>query len=271
MTNDKKNVASEPAFLTRLFGLRGKTALVTGATGAFGGAAARALAGAGAHVVLAGRSEQTLDALSTEIEASGGSASYVALRPSSEEDCDAMVSRACEHGGLDILVSASGTNIAKPIEEMRPEEWDVVMSSNVRDSWLICRSAGKVMKRQQRGGRMILVSSARSQAGLANYSAYCPSKGAIDMLVKALACEYGPAKLTVNAIAPTVFRSDLTAWMYASEGLGETVRKNVLQRIPLGRLGEPDDFAGAIVMLASEASSFLTGHILRLDGGYTAT
>ena len=114
------------------------------------------------------------------------------------------------------------------------------------------------------------MSSTRGQLGLANYTAYCPSKAAVDLLTKALAVEWGPHRINVNAIAPTVFRSDLTAWMYADEGNGPTVRENMLRRIPLGRLGEPTDFHGAVQLLASSASDFMTGSIVYLDGGYTA-
>ncbi len=271
MAHTEKTTVSQAAYLTAQFGLAGKTALITGATGAFGRAAAKALAGAGAKVVLAGSNRAALDSLVSELEAEGSVAVGVALRPSTEENCTDLINAAVRLGGLDILVSASGTNIAKPIEQMAPTEFDSVMEANVRQSWLICRAAGRVMKEQKRGGKVILVSSARSQAGMANYSAYCPSKAAIDLLVKSLACEWGGEKINVNAIAPTVFRSDLTGWLYDAEGPGAKVREKVLERIPLGRLGEPEDFAGTLILLASAASGFMTGHTIRLDGGYTAT
>lgn len=262
---------SASGFFEQQFGLAGKTALITGATGAFGAVAARALGSAGARLVLAGGNADALARLQEALQPLGIECTTVASRPSSEAHCDAMVEAARSLGGLDILVAASGTNIAKPVDDMAPAEFDTVMDANVRQSWLICRAAGRQMKAQGRGGKVILVSSARSQAGIANYSAYCPSKAAIDLLARSLAAEWGPAKINVNCIAPTVFRSELTAWLYAAEGPGAKVREKVLERIPLGRLGEPGDFAGAIVMLASAASDFMTGHTLRLDGGYTAT
>jgi NAD(P)-dependent dehydrogenase (short-subunit alcohol dehydrogenase family) len=119
-------------------------------------------------------------------------------------------------------------------------------------------------------GKVILMSSTRGRLGLANYTAYCPSKAAVDLLTKALAVEWGQHGINVNALAPTVFRSDLTAWMYAEEGNGPAVRENMLRRIPLGRLGEPTDFHGAVLLLASSASDFMTGSVVYLDGGYTA-
>jgi NAD(P)-dependent dehydrogenase (short-subunit alcohol dehydrogenase family) len=167
-------------------------------------------------------------------------------------------------------VSGSGTNIPAPIVDQPLDDWDAVMDANVRQSWLLCRSAGRVLIEQGRGGKVILMSSARSTLGMANYSAYCPSKAAIDLLTKSLACEWGPHNIQVNAIAPTVFRSDLTAWMYSDAGDGPAVRENILRRIPAGRLGEPTDFHGSVQLLASSASDFMTGAVIHLDGGYTA-
>lgn len=254
-----------------IFDLTGKSALVTGATGAFGAEAAKALAGAGATVTIAGGNEGKLSAVAVAINSGGGEAHQVARRPSTEADVDAIVASAAEAGGgLDIVVSGSGTNIVAPITEQSPEDWDTVMDVNVRQSWLLCRSAGKVMLDQGRGGKVILMSSARATLGMANYSAYCPSKAAIDLLTKSLAAEWGPQDIQVNAIAPTVFRSDLTAWMYSDEGNGPAVRSGILARIPAGRLGEPEDFHGAVQLLASSGSDFMTGAVVHLDGGYTA-
>ena len=254
-----------------VFDLSGRSAVVTGATGAFGEQAAYALAGAGAHVTLAGANAEKLHAVAQAIEGAGGTATTVARRPATEDDVDEIVaSAAAAGGGLDIVVAGSGTNIPSPIVDQDPADWDAVMDANVRQSWLLCRAAGRVMIPQGRGGKVILMSSTRGALGLANYTAYCPSKAAVDLLTKALAVEWGPHGINVNAIAPTVFRSDLTAWMYAEEGNGPAVRENMLRRIPLGRLGEPTDFHGAVQLLASSASDFMTGSVVYLDGGYTA-
>jgi len=254
-----------------VFDLSGRSAVITGATGAFGEQAAYALAAAGAHVTLAGGNAEKLSEVAGAVEAGGGSATTIGLRPATEQDVDRIVGAAVEAGGgLDIVVAASGTNIPGPIVDQDPAEWDAVMDANVRQSWLLCRAAGRVLIDQGRGGKVILMSSTRGRLGLANYAAYCPSKAAVDLLTKALAVEWGPHGINVNAIAPTVFRSDLTSWMYADEGSGPAVRENMLRRIPLGRLGEPTDFHGVVQLLASSASDFMTGSILYLDGGYTA-
>jgi NAD(P)-dependent dehydrogenase (short-subunit alcohol dehydrogenase family) len=141
----------------------------------------------------------------------------------------------------------------------------------VYGAWLIARAAGQRMIEQGRGGKVVLTSSARGKLGHpAGYSAYCSSKAAVDGMTKALGCEWGKHKITVNALAPTVFRSPLTAWMFGDDERARSTRAGVLARIPLGRLGEPDDLAGPLLFLCSQASNFHTGHILYADGGYTA-
>ncbi len=255
-----------------LFNLSGRSALITGASGALGAAAARALAAAGARVTLAAGDAAAAERIAQEIADAGGEAHVVAKRPGSPEAAEEIVSAAVESAGsLDVLVSASGMNIVAPTVEMADADWQAVMDANVRGSWLISQAAGRQMIAQGQGGKIVLVSSTRGKLGHpAGYSAYCPSKAAVDGLTRSLACEWGAAGINVNAIGPTVFRSELTAWMYAEEGRGATVREAMLGRIPLGRLGEPDDFVGAVIFLCSRASDFVTGQILYVDGGYTA-
>ncbi len=255
-----------------LFDVEGRSALVTGATGAFGGAAAHALAAAGANVTVAGGNADKLDLLAGELEAAGARVAVIQRRPDSEDDTDAIVATAVgAHGGLDLVVSASGTNKVGLITEQPVADWQAVMDANVKGSWLLCRSAGRVLLDQGRGGKVVLVSSTRGKLGHpAGYTAYCPSKAAIDLLARALACEWGKHGINVNAIAPTVFRSDLTAWMFSDEDPGKATRDAMLSRIPLGRLGEPDDFVGALLFFLSSASDFCTGQVLYVDGGYTA-
>ena len=255
-----------------LFNLTGKSALVSGATGALGSAAARALAGAGAFVTLSGGNAKKLETVAADLGASGASVATCQGRPRDEETCAAMVAAAASEGrGLDILVAASGTAAVQPALEMSPNTWDRVMDANVRQTWLLARAAGRVMVEQGRGGSVIPVSSVRARfATSAGTSAYGPSKSAVDMITRSLATEWGPHGIRVNAIAPTVFRSELTGWLFEDDKRGTEARKNVLSRIPLGRLAEPEDFAGVLIFLASAASSIMTGQILNVDGGFSA-
>ncbi len=255
-----------------LFDVAGKVAIVTSATGAFGAMAARVLAGAGAKLVITGGKKDVLDKVAAECRASGAEVEVINGRNTSEAECDAIVSAAVKRfGRLDILVVGGGKNIVAKIGEMKPEQFSDVMDVNVTQSWLMARSAGKQMIAQGQGGKIVLVSSARGLLGHpAGYTAYCASKSAIDGITKALGCELGPTGITVNAIAPTVFRSPLTAWMYEDNENSTNVRKGFLARVPKGRLGEPEDLAGPLLFLASKASDFYTGHILYADGGYTA-
>jgi NAD(P)-dependent dehydrogenase (short-subunit alcohol dehydrogenase family) len=154
---------------------------------------------------------------------------------------------------------------------MASETFQSVMDANVTQSWLLARAASKQMKAQGNGGKIVFVSSARGLLGHpAGYTAYCASKAAVDGITKALGCELGPTGITVNAIAPTVFRSPLTAWMFEDTEKAKAVRAGFLARVPKGRLGEPEDLAGPLLFLSSSASDFYTGHILYADGGYTA-
>lgn len=255
-----------------IFDVKGKVALITGASGAFGAVAARVLAGAGCSLVLAAGNKAALDEIVAEAEGMGAAVRGVNIRPDSENACAELVRAAVEaFGRLDILVVASGMNKVAKIDEMAPDTFLSVMDANVTQSWLLARAATVQMKAQGDGGKIVLVSSARGLLGHpAGYTAYCASKAAVDGITKALGCELGPLGITVNAIAPTVFRSPLTAWMFADTPEAETVRKGFLARVPKGRLGEPEDLAGPLLFLASRASDFYTGHILYADGGYTA-
>jgi len=255
-----------------LFDISGRSAMVIGATGAFGSVASRTLAGAGARLTLAAGNAGKLADLGSELCSSGAKVVTVNRRHDSQEDAESMVEAAVDaFGGLDIVVIASGTNTVAPTVDYAVAAWDHVMQANLRGPWLVCRAAGRRLIDQGRGGKVVMVSSPRGVLGHpGGYSAYSPSKAGINLLTRTLACEWGPHGINVNAVAPTVFRSEVTRWMYTDEERAARARQAFLARIPLGRLAEPEDFIGALMFLVSRASDFCTGHVLYVDGGYMA-
>jgi len=257
---DKKSIQE-------LFDITGKVALITGATGGFGKAASKGLAAAGTKVMLTGRNVPKLEEIVKEIQKAGGQAAFSAGDPVIYADVQRVVRDTVKtFGGIDILITAAGVNKVNTIVDQPVEQWQEIMDVNVKGTWLFCKEAGKVMIEQGRGGKAVLVSSTRGTLGMARYAAYSPSKAAVNLITKSLGCEWGPYKINVNAIAPTVFRTDLTQWMFDDQAF----YKNFLARIPIGRLGEPEDFVGTVIFLSSKASDFMTGSIVYVDGGYTA-
>ncbi len=255
----------------KLFSLSGRKAIVMG-VGALGRTAAETLASAGASVLLvdgdAALKHQETTALR---ERFGNKVELVAMLPNDQQSADAMVAHALDRfGGIDILVVTAGNNIARDAVDMAPEQWDEVMNGHVRVAWLAARAAARHMIASGNGGKIVLTSSIRGRLGLPGYSAYVPAKHAINGLARTLACEWGRHRINVNAIAPVLFRSDLTQWMFSDQEPGASVRNRMLERIPLGRLAEPADFAGAMLFLCAPASDFCTGHVLYVDGGLTA-
>src|SRR4029078_11172988 len=252
-----------------LFSVKGKTAVITGATGAFGALAAKVMAGAGAHVVICAHNAPGLEKIAAGCDALGGvKVHVVAKRPNSEENCATIVNAAVDRfRSVDILVVASGQDKVAKIVDQKADDFLDVMDANVTQSWLMARAAGRQMLKQGKGGKVILMSSARGLLGHpAGYSAYCASKSAIDGITKALGCEWGGAGITVNALGPTVFRSPLTEWMFADEDRAKTTRAGFWTSVPKGRLGEPSDLAGPLLFLASKASDFYAGRILSAVG-----
>jgi NAD(P)-dependent dehydrogenase (short-subunit alcohol dehydrogenase family) len=259
----------EKQFVENLFDVKGKVALLTGATGALGRAIAFGYGHAGMKIFVTGRGADKCNALCDELTAAGIEAAFEAGDPSVEEDVIRIVKAAAsKFGEINVLVTAAGFNHPQPIIEQELSEWKKIMDSDVQATWLFCKYAGEQMIAQGKGGKVILVSSARSKMGMAGYTGYCTAKAGIDLMAQSLACEWtAKYKINVNTINPTVFRSDLTEWMFdpASE-----VYKNFLKRIPVGRLGEPEDFVGPCIFLASAASDFMTGANVATEGGYWA-
>lgn len=256
-------------FINNLFDVKGKVALITGATGALGKAVAIGYGLAGMKIFVTGRSDSKCSALCNELEKQGIQCAYSVGDPAVEADVIKVVKDAVDaFGEVNVLVTSAGYNNPQPIVEQDLEEWKKIMDSDVQGTWLFCKYVGKQMIEQGKGGKVILVSSARSKMGMANYTGYCTAKAGIDLMAQSLACEW-TAKygINVNTINPTVFRSDLTEWMFDPES---AVYKNFLRRLPVGRLGEPQDFVGPCLFLASSASDFMTGANIAVEGGYWA-
>ena len=259
----------EKKIVDSLFDIKGKVALITGATGALGKAICFGYGLAGAKVMATGRKEESLAALCEEMQAAGIECGYAIGDPAVEQDVIHVVEETVKKfGEINILLTAAGYNHAQPIIEQELDEWKKIMDSDVQGTWLFCKYTGKQMIDQAKGGKVILVSSARSKMGMAGYTGYCTAKAGIDLMAQSLACEWtAKYKINVNTINPTVFRSDLTEWMFDPES---PVYQNFLKRLPVGRLGEPDDFIGPCIFLASSASDFMTGANVAVEGGYWA-
>jgi NAD(P)-dependent dehydrogenase (short-subunit alcohol dehydrogenase family) len=257
----------ETNLINGLFDITGKVALVTGASGGFGHTASRALGQAGAKVMLTGRNEKELKELLAQIEKDGGTAAYSVGDPAVHDDVKKVVKDTVDKfGGIDILLTAAGFNKPGPVVDQAVEEWEMIMDANVKGTWLFLKEAGKVMIAQKRGGKVVMVGSVRGETSFTNLGAYAPSKGAVHMLAKTMAFEWGKEKINVNVIAPTVFRTKLTQWIFDNP----VALANITAQVPIGRLGEPEDFVGAVIFLSSKASNFMTGAIIPVDGGFLA-
>ena len=255
-----------------LFDVSGKVTVITGASGALGRVAATALGALGARLLLASGSQQGLESVAAAARDAGGEVTTLARRPDSQADADDILAAAtAAYGLVDSVLVASGYNKPAPIEDMPYEDWQAIMDANVRGPWLMAKAFGRHLAGRDGRGKLVLVSSVRGRHGSpAGYSAYCTSKGATDSLTKTLATEWGPRGINVNAIAPTVFRSALTQWIFEDTEAGRASRARNMARISLQRLGEPEDFVGIVLYLLSAASDFVTGQVIYVDGGYTA-
>jgi NAD(P)-dependent dehydrogenase (short-subunit alcohol dehydrogenase family) len=255
-----------------LFDVRDKVAIITGASGSFGHACAVALGALGAKLLLASGTAEELETVVNDVHDVGGKVASIVRRPDTLEDAEAILKAALDaYGRVDQLVVASGTNKAGFIETQSYEDWQRVMDANVRGPWLMAKAVGSYWIKEGIKGKVLLMSSTRGRHGnFSGYTAYCSSKGATDALTRVLATEWAKYGTTVNAIAPTTFRSKLTEWMWKDDDVGNATRTRTLSRIPLGRLGEAEDLVGMAIYLLSPASDFCTGQVMYVDGGFTA-
>ena len=260
-----------------LFDVSGKSIVITGASGALGRVVAISLCSLGAKLLLVSGSVEGLEKVAIEAREAGaetgGEVVTLVRRPDELEDAEAIIAAAVDaFGKVDSVFVGSGYNDPAPIEEMSYETWQKIMDANVKAPWLLAKVFGIHLRETNSRGKMVLISSVRGRHGSpAGYTAYCTSKGATDSLTKTLATEWGPRGINVNAIAPAVFRSTLTNWIFADTEAGIAARGRNMGRISMKRLGEPEDFVGAALYLLSDASDFVTGQILYVDGGYTAS
>lgn len=255
-----------------MFDVRGKVAVITGASGAFGRACAVMLGSMGARLLLVSGSEDELAEAAKDVKDTGASVTTLVRRPESVEDAEAVRDAALSaYARIDMLVIASGYNKAGFIQDQPLDEWQAVMDANVKGAWVMAKAVGGWWIENKVKGKMLMMSSVRGRHGnVSGYTGYCASKGASDALTRVLATEWGQYGITVNSIAPTVFRSKLTAWMFGDDKLGLATKQRSLSRIPLGRLAEVEDLMGMALYLLSPASDFCTGQILYVDGGFTA-
>jgi gluconate 5-dehydrogenase len=255
-----------------IFSLAGRVALVSGGGGAIGAALAEAMAGAGAKIVVTGRTLETCETTAERVRAAGSDGLAVAGDMTVEADAEKVVDAAIERfGHIDIVVNAVGGGageVLNPAEEYPRKDWDWIMELNVRSTVIATQAAARRMIAAGNGGAVLNITSVRANLGInAGYSAYVAAKGAISSLTRQWATEWAKHGIRVNAIMPTFVDTPQVASLLADPKF----KAGIVNRIPMGRVGETRDLVGPAIFLVSDAASFVTGQILGIDGGLTAT
>ncbi|MBZ5657071.1 MAG: 3-oxoacyl-[acyl-carrier-protein] reductase [Acidobacteriia bacterium] len=241
--------------------IEGRVALVTGASQGIGQACALALARHGASVALAARNQQKLQEVAVQIAAAGGKAAVFPMDVAEEEQIKSGIKSALAHfGKIDILVNNAGITRDQLVMRMKRADWDAVLTTNLTSAYLSTQQViGSMLK--QRWGRIINITSVFGQMGQAGQANYASSKAGLIGLTMALAREVASRNITSNAVAPGFIETSMTA------GLSDEFKQNAVKMIPLGRVGTADDVANAVCFLASEEASYITGHVLNVNGG----
>jgi NAD(P)-dependent dehydrogenase (short-subunit alcohol dehydrogenase family) len=256
------------SYLKGLFGLHGRTAVVIGGTGVLGSAFCEALAGAGAHTVVAGRDRGRGSDCVQRLVSSGGSAEFVSLDCTSRRDLDSLVAHLTRaNRAIDVLVNGAGVNAATPFLEISEEEWDRTLNVNLRGVRLACQILGKYMIERSTRGSIINIASLSGITPLSRVFTYSATKAAVINLTQNLAREWAPIGIRVNAVSPGFFPAEQNKMILTEERI-----ENVMRHTPQKRFGSPRELAGAILFLASpNAGSFVTGANIVVDGGFSST
>lgn len=254
-------------FLEKLFGLSGQTAVVIGGTGVLGGALAEGLAQAGAFVVVAGRGKERGEQRVEAIKELGGEAVYLPVDVASRASIEGLLAETLRlRGRVDMLINGAGVNSAGPYFEVRDEDWDWVIDSNLKAVHWGCQIFGKQMAESPEGGSILNIASVTSDKPLSKVFAYSASKAAVVSLTQNVARELAPRKVRVNAICPGFFPAEQNRKILDAERTG-----NIMRQTPMSRFGEPPELVGAAILLLSrQAGSFITGASYYVDGGFTA-
>ncbi len=253
--------------MSKRFDLTGKVALVTGASSGLGVHFARTLAAAGASVAIAARRAERLTSLQAELHAAGRKAVAVELDVQSGDSITAAFAAVEEAmGPIDIVVNNAGISIVKPALEMPVEDWDVVVNTNLRGAWLVAQTAGKRWLMGKRPGVIVNIASILGLRTIGQVAPYNASKAGLIHLTRALAMEWARHDIRVNAICPGYIETEMNSDFWKTPA-----GQRLIDRIPQRRIGKPEHLDGALLLLASEAGSFMTGSVLTVDGGHTVS